>query len=60
VFQEDIEDATEAKGGFDDVRGELTNRLFEGPALDRNNLRCQGKLSPVRGGNDGGSMAGIS
>lgn len=25
VFKEDIEDATEAKGGLDDVWGELTN-----------------------------------
>ncbi len=25
VFKKDIEDATEAKGGLDDVRGELTN-----------------------------------
>ena len=25
VFKEDIEDATEAKGGLDDVRGKLTN-----------------------------------
>ena len=29
--------------------------LFERLALDRNNLRCQGQLPPVRGGNDGGS-----
>ena len=25
VFQENVEDATEAEGGLDDVRGEFTN-----------------------------------
>jgi hypothetical protein len=46
--------------GPHNVRQGQHTRLFEGLALDRDKLRCQGELSPVRGGNDGGSMAGIS
>ncbi len=43
-----------------DVRQGQHTRLLEGFALDRDNLRCQGELPPVRGGKDGGSTAGIS